>query len=294
MTEHGQISTQASLHGMLSDAAGDFFPGTAPYDAIVGEARRRVRLRVAGGSALSLVAIGAAVAVGVSSFGGVAGHASAPTGPAAGGIPQAVPPVVATTTAAVKEDHYGKAVIAQGDFEGTHWTLSRDLHLQENGFVPPTPNAGNDATPTKGPWAFDDVYVTGPNGLRDRAAGGGSTAPGHLAEILNHFGRPDADVVASAVLTALGTGTLDDSRNKEKASPYGIYFLSGIVSSKVARVQVVLADGTPRDAKLVPAPAGEDGQYFYLPIKNSSRQVSGQLAFYDSQGHILQSRCSRF
>jgi hypothetical protein len=296
MTEHSESSTPAGLHDLLSGAAGDFFPGTAPYDAIVGDARRRIRLRAAGGSALSLVAIGAAVAVGTSSFGGAAGHVSDRTpaqsvAAAAGGTPVA-PPATTTTTAAVNADHYGKVIVAQGDFDGTHWTLTRDLNLQENVAMPGAP--GKDAKPVKGPWAFDDVYVTGPNGLRDRAAGGGSTAPGHLAELLNHFGRPDADAAASVTFTTLGTGAMDDSWNKEKASPYGISFLSGIVSSKVARVQAVFADGTSQDTKLVAAPAGEDGQYFYLPFKSTSRQFSGHIVLYDGQGHILRSRVSQF
>jgi hypothetical protein len=292
MTEHSDTSAQTGLHDLLNDAAGDFFPGTAPYDAIVGDARRRVRLRAVGGSALSLVAIGAAVAVGAGSFSSAAGHASAQTVAAGGAASPASP--ATSTTVAVNNDHYGKTIVAQGDLDGTHWTLTRDLNIQQNTTIAPPPYAGMDAKPTKGPWAFDDVYVTGPNGLRDRAAAGGSTAPGSLAAILNHFGGTDSDVSAGVSITTLGTGTMDDSWNKEKASPYGIDFVSGIVSSKVTRVQVVFDGGTSRDAKLVPAPSGEDGQYYYLPFKSASSSVSGHVVYYDGQGHVLQSRITDF
>lgn|GEM_PF-6595956 len=274
MTEHSDAPVRAVLPDLLNDAAEDFFPGTAPYDAIVGDARRRVRRRAVGGSALSLVAIGAAVAVGAGSFGGATGHASTQAAPAAaaagGGV--VAPAAAATTPPAVKPDYLGKTVIAQGDFEGTHWTLTRDLTAR----------------------GFDDVYVTGPNGLRDQAAGGGSTSPGHLADLLNHFGGANADVAASTAVTTLGTGTMDDPGSKDKASPYGIAFLSGIVSSKVVRVQAVFADGTSQDAHLVAAPAGEDGQYYYLPFKSASGHASGHVVYYDGQGHVLQSLISKF
>ena len=179
MTEYSDTPAQAGLHDLMSGAAEDFFPGTAPYDAIIGDARRRGRVRVVGGSALSLVAIGAAVAVATSSFGGSAGHASAQNAVAPGGAVAAVPPPAAVTKSGpVNNDHYGKTVIAQGDFDGTHWTLTRDLNLQQNGTIPVPPSADKGAKGTNGPWAaFDDVYVTGPNGLRDRAAGGGTRPP---------------------------------------------------------------------------------------------------------------------
>lgn len=292
MTEFNDNAERGSLHDLLTDAAEDFFPGSAPYEAIVGGARRRVRLRAVAGSVLSLAAIGAAVAVGTDGFGGVAGHAPAQAVAAAAGGSPAAPVPPAMMAAAVNADHYGKTIIAQGDFDGTHWTLTRDLNRQENISIPAAPGAEKDAKPAKGPWVFDDVYVTGPNGLRDRATGGGSTAPGHLADLLKHFGDPDADVAVSATVTPLGVGAMDDSRNKEKASPYGIDILSGIVSSKVARVQVVFGAGMTRDAELVAAPADEDGRYFYLPFESTSQQVSVHIVFYDAQGHVLPSRLS--
>lgn len=290
MTEHSDAVETASMRYLLDDTAQAFFPGSAPYGAIVGAARRRIRVRAVGGSVLGLAAIGAAVAIGAGGFGG-ADHAPVQSA-AAGGVESVPAPVAATTAAApANNDHYGKTVIAQGDFEGTHWTLARDVTLKENTAVPS--GVGTDAKPAKGPWVFDDVYFTGPNGLRDRAAGGGSTAPGHIAEILDRFSRPNADVIASATLTTLGTGALDDSSNKEKPSPYGIDFLSGIVSSKVARVQIVFQDGTSQDAKLVAAPDGEDGQYFYLPFKSPSRDVHGHIALYDGQGQVLHPHLSQ-
>lgn len=305
MTEHSDTSAGAGMHDLLSDAAEDFLPGTAPYDAILGDARRRVRLRAVGGSVLSLVAIGAAVAVGAGTFGGDTGHASAQS-VAAGAGGAAVAPAAGPAQAQAKtqattptpppanNDHYGRTIIAQGDLDGTHWTLTRDLNLKQEANIPPPTSPGQDAKPAQGPTAFDDVYVTGPNGLRDRAAGGGSTAPGHLADLLTHFGRPDSDVSASVTITTVGTGAMDDSLRKEQPSPYGIDFVSGIVSSKVARVRVVFDSGTAQDAQLVAAPAGEDGQYYYLPFKSASRYVSGHVVYYDNQGHVLPSLISQF
>ena len=147
----------------------------------------------------------------------------------------------------------------------------------------------------KGPEAVDDVYVTGPNGLRDRVPVGGGINAGRLDFLLSHFRSPGADVAAGAGVATLGTGSMDNSSNnsnKEKASPCGIDFASGIVSSKVARVQVVFGDGTSQDAKLVASPAGEDGQYFYLPFRSTSWHPDVSFVFYDGQGHILPSRDS--
>lgn len=281
MTEHSDTPAQAGLQDLFTDAAEDFFPGTAPFDAIVGQARRRGRTRAVGGTALGVVAVGAAVTVGVGAFGGTTdGKGSAQTVAAAAGGAAAVAPAAAPTpTPALaanppaNEVHYGKTVIAQGDLDGTHWTLTRDLHL-------------------KGQIAYDDVYVTGPNGLRDQAGSGGSTS-GPVAGLLGHsFGG--ADPAASISVTALGVGAMDNSWNKEKSSPYGIDFISGVVNSKVGKVEVVFADGTSQDAKLVAAPAGEDGQYFTLAFKSSTWHPSGHVVFRDSQGHILPSQISSF
>ena len=90
MTEHSDSAVQTGLHDLLNEAAEDFFPGNAPYDAIVGKGRRRAGLRVAGGSALSMVAIGAAVAVGTGTFAGPQGSSPATS---AAGQPAAAPTV---------------------------------------------------------------------------------------------------------------------------------------------------------------------------------------------------------
>ncbi|WP_194906713.1 hypothetical protein [Catenulispora rubra] len=288
MTEHSDARRQVDLRHRLNDAAGDFIPASAPYDAIVGEARRRTRVRAIGGSALGVMALGAAVAVGVSSFaGGPAPSAAAGTAGTAGSQPAPVATTVELSGAATTPDadHYGKTVIAQGDFNGVHWTLTRDLNRRNGIAVPQPPGASGAA---KGSEAFDDVYFTGPNALRDRAGAGGSTAPGNLSELLNHFRSSNPDIVSSIGTTNLGVGSMDDSRNKEKASPYGITFLNGIVSSKVARVQVVFDSGTTEDATLVAAPAGEDGRYFYLPFATSSwHGPSGKVVYYDAKGNVL-------
>jgi len=47
-----------------------------------------------------------------------------------------------------------------------------------------------------------------------------------------------------------------------------------------------------QDAKLVASPAGEDGQYFYLPFRSTSWHPDVSFVFYDGQGHILPSRDS--
>ncbi|MEY9855881.1 hypothetical protein ABH935_001485 [Catenulispora sp. GAS73] len=87
MTEHSDSTMQTGLRDLLNDAAEDFFPGSAPYGAIVGDGRRRTRVRAVGGSALGLVAVGAAVAVGAGSFAG--SHAGSPATGAAGQPPAA-------------------------------------------------------------------------------------------------------------------------------------------------------------------------------------------------------------
>lgn len=289
------------IREVLGDGIGEEPPIVGGPAAVFAAARSQaVRTRAVTG-ALSMVAV-LGVAAGAVAFSGGSGGASdrvsaasggaRPGAAAAGGAAAAVPAVATTpATPTVDNDRYGKTVVAQGDFDGTHWTLTRDLNLQEKAAIPAP---GKDAKATKEQSAFDDVYITGPNGLRDRAAGGGNTAPGHLAEILNHFGRQGADVAASTSVTTLGTGTMDDPWKKDKASPYGIDFVSGIVSSKVARVQVVLDGGTSADAKLVAAPAGEDGQYFFLPFKAASGHVRGHVVFYDDQGQVLPSLISQF
>ena len=97
MTEHSDNRVQTGLHDLLTDAAEDFFPGNAPYDAIIGDGRRRVALRAVGGSALGLVAVGAAVAVGAGSFAG-----SRDSSPAAGGAGQSSTAPVVTGEDMVK------------------------------------------------------------------------------------------------------------------------------------------------------------------------------------------------
>lgn len=59
-------------------------------------------------------------------------------------------------------------------------------------------------------------------------------------------------------------------------------------------MQVVFDDGASKDAVLFTAPAGEDGQYYCLPFKGASDGYNGHVVFYDSQGHVLNSRFAQF
>ncbi|GAA2050457.1 hypothetical protein GCM10009839_66150 [Catenulispora yoronensis] len=310
MTEHSDDAQQAGLRTLLTGAAEDVLPASAPYDAIVGDARRRIRVRAIGGSALSVVALGAAVAVGVSSFAGGADAtraASGGNGPGAAALtpatspgaqaakPQAAPPTTPvapfapTSTPAEEPIHYGKTVIAQGVFKGVPWTLAREL-TKKDGVVVPVPGGE-----TKQTMVFDDTYFVGPNSLRDRGAGGGGTSPDNISALLKHFSYPNADLASSTSVTCLGVGAMDNSWKKENSSPYGISFVSGIVAAKVARVQVVFKDGTTQDATLVAAPADEDGKYFYLPFANQSwHSPGGTLVYYDAQGKVLKPKQDAF
>ena len=229
------------------------------------------------------------MAVGVSAFGGPSGSGgSKARAVGAGSLPATAPTTAAPSSAplvAPETDHYGRTVVAQGDFKGVHWTLTRDLNRKDGVTIPTPPGASG---PQKGSWADDDVYFTAANGLRDRAGAGGGTTPGHLAELLDHFGTPNSGIVASVGTTNLGVGSMDDSWKKENPSPYRISFLSGIVSSKVARVKVVFPDGTSQDAALVASPAGEDGQYFYLPFENGGwTSPNVTVLYYDAKGTVL-------
>jgi hypothetical protein len=72
--------------------------------------------------------------------------------------------------------------------------------------------------------------------------------------------------------------------------PGGFDDITGVVSSRVSTVRVVLSDGTIRDADLIQGPQGVDASYFvmFLPARSE-----GRLVALDAEGNEIEQMCLR-
>jgi hypothetical protein len=66
--------------------------------------------------------------------------------------------------------------------------------------------------------------------------------------------------------------------------------VDGIVSTRVDAVRLELSDGTVRDVRLIPGPAGVDARYFVLFIPH---QAQGRLVALDAAGQEVEQMCLR-
>jgi hypothetical protein len=258
----------AALGGRLDDAVAELADSCAPVALIMaGGRRRQTRTRVVGGSALSVTVLALAVAVGVGTSGSAGGTGSTP-GPGSAGKPS---PSASPT---------GETVIAEGSVEGHQWKLVRVLTTARPGDNNYLPEMCSNAPETVESSYFEI------DGKRDPAGTGDTGCADSPVWERDFSTSPILFTIAR-----IGVGSYDGSGpNDGGAAPFGS-MLSGVVGPQVAKVVLRTSGQADQVATLVPAPAPENGQYFYLllPAKQAgpASGLTSAIVALDAAGKVL-------
>jgi hypothetical protein len=255
------------------------------------------RMRALGGVAFGVVAVGAAVAVGASTFGGGLGGVVS----AAAGGPAAAPMSQATSAGSDKgavpagasySKYYGTVTIADGTLGGTTWKLQRTLGVGDaNG--PGNPNVpGSKCHASDVP--FEQVYIQTADGVRDDAGSRppvcGATARTPLP--WDHSEDFRSVVYSSEWVVRLGTTA------KEQSSKFGSVVVGLVDDTAVGKVVLKFNDGRALvTAQMVKAPAPENGTYFVIPLTDKAdkgpENIPSDLVFYDLSGKVVSNPIKR-
>lgn len=314
MTGFEDERAPAGLAAGLDAVAKDVTVGAVPLGAILGDGRRRARTRTIGGSALGVAAVGMAVALGTTAFGGgtaPSGSAanaasggprtSATTTPGPAGTPQAnqhpattnpgypMPPWLPATPTPTPvpsqpEPQPGTTVLAAGTYHGVAWQLVRDIHAataDERKLY-----AAGEAC--SAPMLVEDIYVQTADGKRDSVGGGPActTDPKGRGAWTHDFAEGADD---SWAYTPIGRGADTDPTLKDALGTAG-GMLFGIARDDVARVRFFPKDGgAAQDATLIKPGHPDNGQFFYLPLPYERAGIlEGTITLYDAAGNVLQ------